>query len=620
VAVAAGSASIPGVVTRLTGNPVVIALRACWHASRRLTATYVAVSVGRGIVPNLLYLTTSALAAALVNARDDATLALVIALITAAFVGIQVGEPIANALGHALGRRVDTDLQRRVLEASLEPATVAHLESDRVRHAIGVARDWESSSHPPSEAVQGLGYFLTATVWALVSGAVLISFVWWAPLIVMGGWITMTWWGTRFREGPALARIRSATSLRRAAYYRDLGFEGSSAREARIFGLGDWLRGRSEDAWLTGMTRVWDARAATRTLGFTGVSVLVGGYFLLFGLIMQAAFAGSIDVAHATLYVQCCGGIAFLWMPSAILALREATAPVPQVLAVLGEPGAAGAGRTGTGQIGARPAGLAGRDARGMPARGIAFRHLSFTYPGQPTPVYRDLDLEIHAGQSIAIVGANGAGKTTLVKLLAGLLEPDAGTIEVDGVALADLDRATWQHRVAAIFQDYVRYPFSVRDNVGLGETSPDRDLVIRALDRALASDVVSALPDGIDTPLAREFGGVDLSGGQWQRVALARALYAVSRGASVLVLDEPTAQLDIRAEAELFDRFLELTAGLTTVLISHRFSSVRHAQRIVVLEHGRIVEDGSHADLVAARGLYARMFREQARHFDADA
>jgi ATP-binding cassette subfamily B protein len=198
---------------------------------------------------------------------------------------------------------VDTDLQRRVLEASLGPSTIAHLDTERFRHAMGVARDWEAAAHPPSEAVNGLGYFLTATTWALVSGAVLISFVWWAPLLVMGGWITMTWWGTRFREGPALAQLRSATPLRRAAYYRDLAFEASSAREARIFGLGQWLRGRSEAQWQVGMGRVWAARAARRSLGLTGVSVLVIGYFLLFGLIVQAAFAGTIDVAHATLYV-----------------------------------------------------------------------------------------------------------------------------------------------------------------------------------------------------------------------------------------------------------------------------------------------------------------------------
>jgi ATP-binding cassette subfamily B protein len=348
------------------------------------------------------------------------------------------------------------------------------------------------------------------------------------------------------------------------------------------------------------MGRIWDARAATRSLGLGGVAVLVLGYLVLFALIMQAAFDGTIDVAHATLYVQACGGIAYLWMPWAILALKEATAPIPQVMAAVRWP----------------PEVIAGRDPAGLPRRSIAFRGVAFTYPGQPTPVYDDLDLDIRAGQSIAIVGANGAGKTTLVKLLCGLLDVDRGSIVIDDVPLGELDRAAWQGRVAAIFQDFVRYPFSARENVALGRSAAEAASLERAVDRAMAAQTIADLPDGYETPLSRDFGGVDLSGGQWQRVALARALYAVERGASVLILDEPTAHLDIRSEAELFDRFLELTSGLTTVLISHRFSSVRHAQRIVVLDRGRIVEDGSHAELTAAGGLYARMFREQAQHF----
>jgi ATP-binding cassette subfamily B protein len=253
-----------------------------------------------------------------------------------------------------------------------------------------------------------------------------------------------------------------------------------------------------------------------------------------------------------------------------------------------------------------------------MPRASIELRGVSFAYPGRDARVFDDLDLVIEAGRSIAIVGANGAGKTTLVKMLCGLLDPDAGAIVVDGVPLSALDRPAWQGRVAAIFQDFVRYPFSARDNIVLGRPAAVPGALDRAIERTMAGAAIEGLPGGLETPLAREFGGLDLSGGQWQRVALARAMYAVERGAGVLILDEPTAHLDIRAEAELFDRFLELTAGLTTILISHRFSSVRHADRIVVLEDGRIVEDGTHADLLAAGGRYAAMFRLQAQHFDA--
>jgi ATP-binding cassette subfamily B protein len=235
--------------------------------------------------------------------------------------------------------------------------------------------------------------------------------------------------------------------------------------------------------------------------------------------------------------------------------------------------------------------------------------------------VLRGLDLTIEAGRSLAIVGLNGAGKTTLVKLLARLYEPGSGRILVDGRPLTDFDVQTWRRRVAAIFQDFVHYDLPVRDNVGFGavELLHDDAKVRSALDRAGALALVEELPQGLETTLSRSYAdGAELSGGQWQRIAIARALMAVEGGASVLVLDEPTANLDVRAEAAFFDRFLELTRGLTTILISHRFSTVRRADRIVVLEHGRVIEDGTHAELLALRGRYAELFHLQAARFQS--
>jgi ATP-binding cassette subfamily B protein len=231
--------------------------------------------------------------------------------------------------------------------------------------------------------------------------------------------------------------------------------------------------------------------------------------------------------------------------------------------------------------------------------------------------VLAGLDLELPAGRSTAIVGLNGAGKTTVVKLLAGLYRPDRGQITVDGTDLRELDPAGWQRRIAVIFQDYVRYELDAAANIGLGAPGADPAGVVVAADWAGAAGVIDALPAGLATPLSSRYaGGTDLSGGQWQRIALARALFAVGAGAGVLVLDEPTAQLDVRAEVAFFDRFMEITAGLTTVIISHRFSSVRRADRIVVLSGGRVAEAGRHDDLVAAGGQYARLFEQQARRF----
>jgi ABC-type multidrug transport system fused ATPase/permease subunit len=245
-----------------------------------------------------------------------------------------------------------------------------------------------------------------------------------------------------------------------------------------------------------------------------------------------------------------------------------------------------------------------------MPAREIRFRDVRFGYPGTEGPVLNHLDLTIPAGSSLAIVGQNGAGKTTLAKLLCRLYDPQAGAIEVDGIDLRRLDLEEWRSRVTAVFQDFIRFELSLRDNVAPAG-APD-DTILAALVEAGAARLAD-----LDTVLNRGYeGGTDLSGGQWQRVALARALCAVRLGAGLVLLDEPTAQLDVRGEAEIFDRLLAATRHTTTVLISHRFSTVRHADRICVLEGGRVVELGTHDELMAARGRYQTMFDLQASRF----
>jgi ATP-binding cassette subfamily B protein len=250
----------------------------------------------------------------------------------------------------------------------------------------------------------------------------------------------------------------------------------------------------------------------------------------------------------------------------------------------------------------------------------IRFEGVGFGYPGTDRSILRDLDLEIRPGELLAIVGLNGAGKSTLIKLLSGLYKPTAGRITADGTDIAALGMDCWRDRISVVFQDFVRYRLSAADNVALGQGSRPRDQA--ALDDAAREAgldaVLERLPQGWDTKLSRtRSGGVDLSGGQWQQVVLARALYAVHRGASLLVLDEPTAHLDVRTEFEVFNRLAGRHSGTSVVLISHRLSTVRYADRIVLLDGGRITESGSHEELMARGGGYAELFAIQAERFN---
>jgi ABC-type multidrug transport system fused ATPase/permease subunit len=334
--------------------------------------------------------------------------------------------------------------------------------------------------------------------------------------------------------------------------------------------------------------------------------LIVSANVLVFWLLARAAADGRISLGEAVVYVQSAIGVSMIAFGGFRWVLDGAAAPVDAVLRLEAAMRPAGALRSGD------------RPADGKPAREIRLRDVTFAYPsrasaprGDGAAVLEHLDLTIPAGSSLAIVGQNGAGKTTIAKLLCRLYDPQSGAIEIDGVDIRELDLASWRSRVAAVFQDFVRLELPLRDNVAPAG-APD-DVVRGALEAAGAANLAA-----LDTVLARGYaGGTDLSGGQWQRVALARALAAVTLGAGVVLLDEPTAQLDVRGEAEIFDRLLAATRHCTTILISHRFSTVRHADRIAVLEHGRVVELGTHDDLMALGGRYRTMFDLQAQRFN---
>jgi ATP-binding cassette subfamily B protein len=386
---------------------------------------------------------------------------------------------------------------------------------------------------------------------------------------------------------------------RDADYAYRIAVDPGPAKELRLFGLAGWTIDRFMNRRVKLHQLQYEATRLREKPMALSIALVVAANVAVFWSLASATAGGRITLAEVVMFAQAAVGASAIAFGGLNWALDGAAAPVFAVLRL--EPAMAAAGALPSGH----------RSAVNMPAREVRFRDLTFSYPGGK-PVLERFDLTIPAGSSLAIVGQNGAGKTTLAKLLCRLYDPQDGAIEIDGVNLRELDVRSWRSRVTAVFQDFIRFELPLRDNV-MPAGGPD-DVVLAALESAGAAGLAQ-----LDTTLARGYaGGTDLSGGQWQRVALARALAAVKQGAGVVLLDEPTAQLDVRGEAEIFERILTATRHCTTILISHRFSTVRHADRICVLEHGRVVELGTHDELMARGGRYRTMFDLQAQRFAA--
>jgi ATP-binding cassette subfamily B protein len=569
-----------------------------YRADPGLAVAWWAVLVGRGLLPAGFAVATGALVGAVQRGGE---LAGPLAAVGVVFVLLQVLTPLHQAIGTNLGDRTAAWLYDRLTEACLRPAGMGHLEDPALSRDLTAARDFDlgMTGPPLSISMDFIAAGLVELVGGLAAAVVLAGFAWWAPLLLGGAWLATHWllressvWRDRATE-----EVRSAQ--RDADYTYRLAVDPPAAKELRLFGLADWTIEQ-----FTGHRRRLHelqyraTRLRERPLVWS-VLLVVGANLVVFWALAEAAAGGRLELDRVVVFAQVAVGTSMIAFGGLNWALDGAAAPVAASLRVTPAMEAAGALRPGT------------RPADAMPAAGIRFRGLGFAYPGGD-PVLDGLDLDIPAGTSLAIVGQNGAGKTTLAKLLCRLYDPQAGAVEIDGVDLRELDIDQWRGRLAAVFQDFIRFELPLRDNVA--PTGADDATVLAALTEAGANGLA-----GLDTVLARGYrGGIDLSGGQWQRVALARALCAVRLGAGVVLLDEPTAQLDVRGEAEIFDRILAATRHCTTILISHRFSTVRHADRICVLEGGRVAELGSHAELMALGGRYRTMFDLQASRFAA--
>jgi len=567
------------------------------RADRGLTIAWWVVLVLRGILPAVFGIAMGVLVSAVQNHSD---LAAPLAFAGVVFILLQVLTPIHQAVSGNLGDRTASWLYDQLTEACVRPAGMGHLEDPKLTSDLTVARDFDlgMSGPPLSLSMDFIASGLVEMIGGLACAVVLARYSLLASVVLAGTWLSTHW---LLRES-GVWRDRNTDVVRAAQrdseYAYRLAVDPPASKELRLFGLVDWTIER----FINRRTRLHQLQfEATRLREqplLWSMVLVVGANVAVFWSLASATASGSLDLGALVVYALSAVGTSMIAFGGLNWAMDGATAPVAAVLR-LGPNMAIG---------GALPNGA--RSAEDLPVHQIRFRDLTFAYPGGAGPVLDRFDVTIPAGSSLAIVGQNGAGKTTLAKLLCRLYDPQSGAIEVDGIDLRDLDLVSWRSRISAVFQDFIHFELPLRDNVAPGG-APD-EAVVAALTRAGALHLAD-----LGTVLARGYeGGTELSGGQWQRVALARALCAVELGAGIMLLDEPTAQLDVRGEAEIFDRILSSTRQCTTILISHRFSTVRHADRICVLEHGRVVELGTHDELMELGGRYRTMFDLQAQRF----
>jgi ABC-type multidrug transport system fused ATPase/permease subunit len=568
-------------------------------ADGTLALAWWAVVLLRGLLPAIFAVAMGALVAAV---QQGDALAAPLAVTGIVFLLLQILSPIQTTVSHNLGDRTAAYLYDRLTTACVRPPGMAHLEDPTLIGDLTVARDFDlgMTGPPLSYSMDFIAGGLVGMIGGLADAVVLFGYSWWAPPLLAGAWLATHW---LLRES-AIWWDRNTDEVRQAQrdadYAYRLAVDPPASKELRLFGLVRW----TIDRFVARRTRLhklqYDAtRLRERPLVWSVLIVTAANVIVLWTMVSASA-AGVMSLGELVMYSQCVVGTSMIAFGGLNWATDGAAAPVAAVHRL--QPAMAAAGRLASGR----------ESASGLPARQIRFRDVTFAYPGGAS-VLDGFDLTIPAGTSLAIVGQNGAGKTTLAKLLCRLYDPQSGAIEIDGIDVRDLDLTEWRTRLAAVFQDFTRFELSLRDNVAPGG-APD-EVVIGALEAAGAARLAR-----LDTVLARGYDdGTDLSGGQWQRVALARALCAVKEGAGVVLLDEPTAQLDVRGEAEIFERILAATRHCTTILISHRFSTVRHVDRICVLEKGRVVEFGTHAELMALNGRYRTMFDLQAQRFAAE-
>ncbi len=576
-----------------------------WRASQRGTTGIALLTLVNAVLPlGVAYVGKRLVDAVVAHDRLGALrwVAVELALV-AGLAGASQGLALLRQI---VGSKLGLDTNLRILAKAID-LELRHFEDPEFYDQLTRARR-EASSRPLS-VVSRTFQMAQSTIALLGYGALLVRFGALAVVALLVAAIPATLAEMRFANKAFSLRNWRSPDVRKLMYLENVLASEEHAKEVKLFGLGPHLLAR------------YRALGEQFTREDEKLAVRRGTWAYLLSLVATITFYGCYAVMAASAAL---GTITLGDMTLGMVAFRQGQQAFQALLGGFGGMYEDNLYMSNLfGFLDATQADAVAATTEATPGvidpneRGIRFDDVGFRYPGRTDFALRHVDVFIPAGQSLAIVGQNGAGKTTFIKLLTRLYAPTEGRIHLDGKPLESWDEAELRRRIAVVFQDFARYQLSARENVGLGsiDALDDDARVHRAIEQGGATEVVAKLENGLETPLGRRFGGgVELSGGQWQKIALARAF--MREDADILVLDEPTAALDAEAEHAVFERFRELTRGRTSILISHRFPTVRMADRIVVIERGLLVEEGTHASLVAKDGRYAHLFALQARGY----
>ena len=582
------------------------AIHLVWTTSRLLTVMLAVLTIVAGILPAAIAwvgkLIVDGVVAAMAepepNVQSVLSLVMFEALIVILLAGSQRGISASQSLLRALlGQRVNV----MILEKALT-LTLSHFEDSEFYDKLTQARR-EASSRPLSLVNRTFG--LVQNLISLSSFAVLLfTFSPWAVIILFGAGLPSFFAEAKF-SGDAFRLFRwRSPDTRMQMYLETVIAREDGVKEVKLFQLGPRLLQRYRE--ICNKLYVEDRQLTIRrdTWGFLLGLISTGAFYGAYAWIVVAAVNGEITLGAMTMYLVLFrqGQAAVTAILSAISGMYEDNLYLSNLYEYLAQPVPASPGRAVKGP---------------EPQRGLEFEDVSFAYPGAKDNALSNISLTVRPGEGLALVGENGSGKTTLIKLLTRLYEPTEGRILLDGLDLRDWDLEALRRRIGVIFQDFGRYQFTVGENIGAGDVRhmDDTPRQVAAAETGMAAPFIEAMPEAYDTQLGRWFkGGRELSGGQWQKIALSRAF--MRSEADILVLDEPTAAMDAASEAAVFDLFRSQSHDKMTILISHRFSTVRAADQIVVIHDGRIVERGDHDQLLAENGTYAQLFRLQAKGY----